>query len=244
MIRLLRPRRHSQQEIFASYNWWDKGCLLLQITRERCDYIESCVERVFGRGTLAQQEVLEVGCGGGLVCDALARRKALVVGIDPSLEAVETARLHVQRAGLGERAYFEQGYAEALPYAAGSFSVIVCLDVLEHVRDLRATLREIARVLAPGGVFIFDTINRTLIARLILIWIGERLPWSGLCPGIHDYHSFIKPFELRLLLTGDGLQVREMTGFMPRGIRGGRIILGPGWFKEVSYVGYATKQRP
>jgi 2-polyprenyl-6-hydroxyphenyl methylase / 3-demethylubiquinone-9 3-methyltransferase len=130
-----------------------------------------------------------------------------------------------------------------MPFADGSFSAIVCLDVLEHVRDLKATIREIARVLAPGGVFVFDTINRTWLARAVLIWYGEHFARGSLVPGLHNYHQFIKPRELDALLTANKLQVRQMSGFMPRGFSGGHIKMGPGWFKSVAYVGYATKGR-
>jgi len=144
---------------------------------------------------------------------------------------------------LGHNVSFEQGYAETLPYADGSFSVIVCLDVLEHVSDLQKTLSEVARVLAPGGIFIFDTINRTLMARLALIWIGERFfHKQGLVPGLHAYNAFIKPGELRSFLQARHLLVQEMTGFMPKMVEG-RLTLAPGWFKGVSYIGYATKDR-
>ena len=164
-----------------------------------------------------------------------------MIGIDPSENALEVARAKVRQSGLGQNAYFEQGYAEKLPYADGSFSVIVCLDTLEHVNDLTKTLQEIARVLAPGGIFIFDTINRTLIARLALIWIGERIAINGLPAGIHDYQKFIKPNELRNELIKNGLVIGEMTGFMPRNFKNGRMIMGPGWFTSVSYIGYAIK---
>jgi len=233
--------KRSQEEIFQHYQWWDKGCLLFQINHERCDYIESRVNRVFGKNALRQQEVLEVGCGGGLIAHELAQRGALVIGIDPAANALEVARAKVRENKLGQNAYFEQGYAESLPYADGSFSVIVCLDVLEHVNDLDATIKEIARVLAPGGIFIFDTINRTFLARLALIWIGEGIPLNGLTPGIHDYEKFIKPRELRNTLIAHGLVIGETTGFMPQGFKHGRLILGPGWFTGVSYIGYATK---
>lgn len=222
--------------------------MLFQINDERCDYVESCIERVFGRGSLRQQEVLEVGCGGGLIVGELAQRKAIAYGLDPSAGALAEARSHLQAMQLGQNTYFQQGYAEAIPYADGSFSAIVCMDVLEHVGDLHATIREISRVLAPGGVFIFDTINRTLIARLVLIWIGEallgtRFPKMGLVPGLHQYESFIKPHELHAIITQAGLQVQELTGFMPYGFKRGGIRLGPGPFKGISYVGYATKGR-
>lgn len=233
--------KRSQEEIFASFGWWEKGCFLGQMTGDRCDYIQACVKRVLGEDAVQRHRILEVGCGGGLICEEMARRGATMVGVDPSQPALETAREHAHQSGIADHIIYEQGYAEALPYADGSFQAIVCLDVLEHVRDLRATIAEIARVLAPGGVFVFDTINRTLLARLVLIWYGEHFPSGGLVPGIHDYHAFIKPAELRCTLEGNDFQVREMTGFMPRGFIKGHFRMGPGWFKGVSYVGYATK---
>lgn len=236
-------RKREQEEIFASFDWWNKGCFLGQMTGDRCNYIEVSIAKEFGKGALAQQDILEIGCGGGLICEDLARRGATIIGIDPSQEALEVARQHAQERGLGHAIYYQEGVAEALPYADGSFSAIVCLDVLEHVQDLAATIKEVARVLAPGGVFVFDTINRTLLARVALIWYGEHFPSGGLTPGLHNYHSFIKPGELRTLVTASGLQVREMTGFMPRGFSNGHMRMGPGWFMGVSYVGYATRQR-
>lgn len=234
-------RKHSQEEIFSSFGWWDKGCFLGQMTGDRCDYIQSCLERGLGSEALWQQPILEVGCGGGLICEELARRGARMVGIDPSQAALQTAREHAQQSGLAGRITYKQGYAEALPYADASFRALVCLDVLEHVRDLRATIAEIARVLAPGGVFIFDTINRTLLARIVLIWYGEHFPSGGLRPGLHDYHAFIKPAELRAVLETYRLHIHELTGFMPRGFVQGRFRMRPGWFMGVSYVGYASK---
>ena len=234
-------RVRSQEEIFKDYPWHDKGCMLLHITKERCDYIQSRIERGFGKGSFKEQEILEIGCGGGLICKELAERGAITIGVDPSKEALESARVYTEKADVGQSASFLQAYAEHLPYADGSFSVIVCLDTLEHVRDLRATIQEIARVLAPGGIFIFDTINRTLLARLVLIWIGERIPASSLVPGIHHYSDFIKPRELQSLLTQNGLQVRETVGFAPQGFKQGRLIMGTSWFMALSYVGYARK---
>jgi 2-polyprenyl-6-hydroxyphenyl methylase/3-demethylubiquinone-9 3-methyltransferase len=236
-------RKRSQREIFASFDWWNEGCFLGQMTGDRCDYVESCITRVYGEGALQQQEILEIGCGGGLICEQLAKRKATMVGIDLSEGALAAARAHARQSGLGHIIHYEQASAEALPYADGSFSVIICLDVLEHVRDLKTTLAEVARVLAPGGIFVFDTINRTLIARAVLIWYGEHFPSGGLIRGIHNYHDFIKPAELRALLEASELRVQELTGFMPRGFVDGHFKMGPGWFIGISYVGYATKLR-
>ena len=242
MMKLQGQQKHSQQEIFSAYNWWDRRNLLHAITGERCNYIESCVDRVFGRGAFGQQEVLDVGCGGGLLSEGMAKRRVIVVGIDPSEAALQVARAHTQKSGLGQNTFFEQGYAESLPYADGSFSVIVCMDVLEHVQDPEVVIKEITRVLAPGGIFIFDTINRTPIAHMALIWIGERFfQKNGLVSGLHHYERFIKPTELKALIVKSGLRVHEMSGFMPA-FKKGQLTLAPGWFKGVSYVGYATKE--
>ncbi len=234
-------RKHSQEEIFSAFDWWNKSCFLGQMTGDRCDYIQSRVERALGDGALQGQRVLEVGCGGGLICEDLARRGAAMVGVDPSEGALRNAREHAEQSGLSERVTYDQGYAEALPYAPGSFQVVVCLDVLEHVKDLKLTIQEIARVLAPGGVFVFDTVNRTFLSRALLIWYGEHFPSGGLVPGIHNYASFIKPSELHYLLEATAFQVQEITGFMPRGLAHGHFKMGPGWFKGVAYVGYALK---
>ena len=236
-------RKRPQAEIFSSFGWWDRGCFLNQMTGDRCDYIESCITKTFGNRSLAQQQILEVGCGGGLICEQLAQRGADMVGIDPSQGALDTAASHAEEQALGQHIHYQQAYAESLPFADGSFSAIVCFDVLEHVSDLKATIKEITRVLAPGGVFVFDTINRTFLARAILIWYGENFPSGGLQPGIHNYHAFIKPVELQNLISANGLHVQELKGFMPRGFVNGHFKMGTGWFKGVAYVGYATKGR-
>lgn len=232
----------SQEEIFSSYNWWDTSCALWQITKERADYIEFCINHTLGQGAFQEQEILDVGCGGGLLCEELAHRGAIMYGIDPSPSALATAQTHTQQVGLGQNVYYQQGYAESLPYADGSFSAVICLDVLEHVDNLYATIQEIARVLAPGGIFVFDTINRTLFARIALLWVGETFfAKNGLTPGMHRYSKFIKPSGLRRILMRSDLYIGELTGFMPHGFKDGRLILGPGWFTGVSYAGYAIK---
>ena len=234
-------RKRTQEEIFSAFGWWDKGCFLNQMTGDRCDYIESCITKALRNKSLAQQPILEVGCGGGLICEQLAQRGAKMVGIDPSQGALDAAASHAEEYGLGQHIHYQQGYAESLPFAESSFSAIVCFDVLEHVRDLKATIKEITRVLAPGGVFVFDTINRTLLARAILIWYGENFPSGGLQPGIHNYHAFIKPVELQNLISANGLHVQELKGFVPRGFVNGHFKMGPGRIKSVAYVGYAIK---
>src|SRR5437667_1964848 len=101
MVKLQVLQERYQVEVFSAYDWWDKRNLLHSITVERCDYVKSCVDRTFGREALGQQEVLEIGCGGGLMSENFARRDTIVVGIDPSPDAIQTAREHARCSGLG-----------------------------------------------------------------------------------------------------------------------------------------------
>src|ERR1051326_6883880 len=91
--------KRSQEEIFASFGWWEKGCFLGQMTGDRCDYIQACLKRVLGEDALQRHRILEVGCGGGLIGEEMARRGATMVGVDPSQPALETAREHARQSG-------------------------------------------------------------------------------------------------------------------------------------------------
>lgn len=140
--------------------------------------------------------VLDLGCAGGFMAEAMAARGADVTGIDPAAEAIEAARHHAASGKLNIR--YDVGVGEALPYADASFDAVVCVDVLEHVADLGKVLSEVARVLRPGGIFLFDTINRNPIARLATITITIAEDLLRLLPhGTHDPAMFIKPAELR-----------------------------------------------
>ncbi|WP_088890302.1 bifunctional 2-polyprenyl-6-hydroxyphenol methylase/3-demethylubiquinol 3-O-methyltransferase UbiG [Leptolyngbya ohadii] len=155
-------------------------------------------------------KVLDVGCGGGFSCEFMARRGAIVSGIDQSNQCIETARKHA--AANHFAIDYRHGYAEQLPYADRSFDAVVCVDVLEHVADLGRTIAEIHRVLKPGGIFCFDTINRTLRSRLMMIWLLEDL-MRQIPQGIHDWQKFIQPEELRALMRETGFAAIEFCGF-------------------------------
>ena len=183
--------------------------------------------------------VLDLGCAGGFMAEAMARRGANVTGIDPAAEAVEAARRHARESGL--RIAYDVGVGETLPYDAASFDAVVCVDVLEHVSDLSIVLAQVARVLRPGGVFLFDTINRNLLARLMTITVAEDL--LRLLPrGTHDPAMFIKPIELRHALHGAGLAPGPTTGLAPRGLnRRLDLTFGPMPLTTVIYMGIAHK---
>jgi 2-polyprenyl-6-hydroxyphenyl methylase/3-demethylubiquinone-9 3-methyltransferase len=133
------------------------------------------------------------------------------------------------------------GVGEDLPYPDADFDAVVCVDVLEHVQDLDRVLAEVTRVLKPGGLFLFDTINRNPIARFATITMAEDV-LQLLPKGTHDPEMFIKPTELRDGLQKAGLVPGPMTGLGPRGInRRGDITFGQLPLKTIIYMGLARK---
>jgi 2-polyprenyl-6-hydroxyphenyl methylase/3-demethylubiquinone-9 3-methyltransferase len=185
------------------------------------------------------KEVLDLGCAGGFMAEALAKRGAAVTGIDPAAQAIAAARAHAADEGLNIR--YDVGVGENLPYAENAFDAIVCVDVLEHVDDLDRVIQECARVLRPGGLFLFDTINRNLLARLVVIKAAED--WLKLLPkGTHDPARFIRPDELRDVFARHALTPDPFTGLGPRWIdREGDFTFGRLPFTGILYMGSATK---
>jgi len=160
------------------------------------------------------KQALEVGCGGGLMCEELAGLGFDVTGIDPSAPSLEAAIRHARASGCEIR--YERAAGESLPYRDQSFDVVFCFDVLEHVRDLPQVIREIARVLKPGGVFCYDTINRTWLSYLVAIKIGQDWGrWAFMPPNLHVWEMFIKPREMKSLLRENGLEWKEHRGIKP-----------------------------
>lgn len=189
--------------------------------------------------TWQNKTVLDLGCAGGFMAEALDDRGASVTGIDPAAIAIEAARAHAQDRSIR----YDVGVGEALPYPDATFDAVVCVDVLEHVADLHRVLLEVTRVLKPGGMFLFDTINRNLLARLATITIAEDV--LRLLPkGTHDPDMFIKPSELLAGLEAVGLKAGKLTGLGPVGInRRGDLIFGKLPSTAIIYMGSATKKQ-
>ena len=185
------------------------------------------------------RDVLDLGCAGGFMAEALAARGARVTGIDPADAAIAAARAHARAQGL--RIGYDVGVGEALPYDAACFDAVVCVDVLEHLADLHKVMAEVTRALRPGGLFLFDTINRNPMARLATITVAEDL--LRLLPrGTHDPAKFIKPAELRAVLQGAGLEPGAFTGLGPRGVnRRLDLTFGPLPLTAILYMGTARK---
>jgi 2-polyprenyl-6-hydroxyphenyl methylase/3-demethylubiquinone-9 3-methyltransferase len=171
-------------------------------------------ERVFNANRKKNEgraKILDVGCGGGLLAEELARAGHDVTGIDPAPETIDTARSHASASGL--TIAYEVGSGEHLPFAAAYFDHVVCCDVLEHVDDVERVVAEIARVLKPGGLFLYDTINRTLMSKLAVIKVMQE--WQSTAFAVADLHvweKFITPAELSGVLLRQGLKSQEMRG--------------------------------
>ena len=171
------------------------------------------------------------------MAEALSVRGATVTGIDPSEAAIAAARRHAEANGL--EINYQVGSGESLPFANGVFDIVVCVDVLEHVEDLKRVLFEIRRVLRPHGIFLFDTINRTRMASFLMVTIGENV--IGLLPpGTHDPALFIRPEELVRKLEAAGFEAGRFVGMGPRGLnRRFDFIFGLLPTMAIQYLGQA-----
>ena len=197
--------------------WWDpRGEFrsLHQLNPVRVAYIRDTVARHFGRDPsaippLAGLSVIDIGCGGGLVAEALTRLGARVTGIDASAELLRVAEVHARREGLDIR---YRCAAPEDPASAGErFDAVLALEVVEHVADLDRFVAACAALRAPGGVMVFATLNRTLKS-LALAKVGAEYVLRWLPAGTHDWRKFVRPSELAAILRRHGLDVAELTG--------------------------------
>jgi 2-polyprenyl-6-hydroxyphenyl methylase/3-demethylubiquinone-9 3-methyltransferase len=169
----------------------------------RCAYVAQ-------RCTLAGARVLDVGCGGGLLAESLARAGAVVTGIDLAPGMIEVARLHAAESGL-QIEYRGCAASALLAEAPQAFALITCMEVLEHVPEPAALVSTLAALLKPGGTLVLSTLNRNLRSFLGAIVGGEYL--LGLIPrGTHEYERLIRPAELARWARAAGLTVEELTG--------------------------------
>ena len=190
-----------------AHRWWDPESEfrpLHQINPLRLGWIEALVP-------LQGKRVLDIGCGGGILADAMARRGAQVLGIDLATKAIKVAQLHALEVGTQGIDYREIS-AEALALEEpGGFDVVTCMEMLEHVPDPSSVVRACAVLVKPGGHVFFSTINRNAKAFLFAIVGAEYV--LGLLPrGTHEYAKFIKPSELAGYCRSTGLDLAQTRG--------------------------------
>jgi 2-polyprenyl-6-hydroxyphenyl methylase/3-demethylubiquinone-9 3-methyltransferase len=189
-----------------AHRWWDPGGdfkPLHDINPLRMDYIARQVD-------LTGARVVDVGCGGGILAEALAVAGASVTGIDMAESPLQVARLHALETGT--RVDYVATTAESLAAEkSAAFDLVTCLEMLEHVPDFASTVTACAELAKPGGQLVFSTINRHPKAYALAVLGAEYV--LGILPrGTHDYGKFIKPAELAAAVRGAGLEVREITG--------------------------------
>lgn len=189
-----------------AHRWWDPTSEfrpLHEINPLRLDWIAQ-------KATLAGAAVLDVGCGGGLLAEAMAQRGAHVTGIDLSEKALGVARLHGLESGVTVR--YEAIAAEALAEREpGRYDVVTCMEMLEHVPDPAQTVAAVATLVRPGGRVFFSTINRNPKSYVFAV-LGAEYILNLLPRGTHDYARFIKPSELARFARDAGLSVNELMG--------------------------------
>ena len=194
----------AELEKFSSlaHRWWDPAGEfrpLHDINPLRLEWIASHAE-------LAGASVLDVGCGGGILAEAMARRGARVTGIDLSEKALRVAQLHLHESKLDIR--YQKSSVEDY---AGEFDLVTCMELLEHVPQPASMVAACARLVRPGGRVFFSTINRNPKSYLFAV-VGAEYVLGLLPKGTHDYMRFIKPSELLRWSRAAGLRVEEMTG--------------------------------
>jgi 2-polyprenyl-6-hydroxyphenyl methylase/3-demethylubiquinone-9 3-methyltransferase len=197
--------------------WWEEdgfmALLRTSVNPGRSAYFKQVLcERL--RRRPEGSSLLDVGCGGGLLAEEFAGMGFKVTGLDRSRPSLDAARAHCGKTGL-DIDYLE-GKADALPFESRSFDVVSCCDVLEHVDEPQLVLAEIFRVLKPGGVFVFDTINRTLRSKLVAIKLAQDWRPTRFIPrDVHVWEKFITPDELSGHMRAHGLWPCEMVGLSP-----------------------------
>ncbi|MEZ0287604.1 MAG: bifunctional 2-polyprenyl-6-hydroxyphenol methylase/3-demethylubiquinol 3-O-methyltransferase UbiG [Methylophilus sp.] len=189
-----------------AHQWWDtQGVFkpLHQLNPLRLDYIDH-------RASLEGKQVLDVGCGGGILSESMARRGAEVSGIDMAEKSLQVAQLHALEAGIAVdyRCVAVEALAEEKPQ---SFDVVTCMEMLEHVPDPASVVRACADLVKPGGHLFFSTLNRNAKAYLMAV-VGAEYVLNLLPKGTHDYSKFIKPSELASWLRQSGLELQHQTG--------------------------------
>ena len=190
-----------------AHRWWDKDGEfrpLHDINPARLDWIN-------GLSPLAGARVLDVGCGGGILADAMARAGAVVTGIDLAAKALRVAQLHALEAQTPSLQYREVSAEALAAEAPASFDVVTCMEMLEHVPDPGSVVRACATLVKPGGWVYFSTLNRNLKSFLLAI-VGAEYVLNLLPRGTHEYARLIRPSELASHCRTAELDVRHTRG--------------------------------
>lgn len=190
-----------------AHRWWDTESEfkpLHQINPLRLNWID-------GLCGLQGKAALDVGCGGGILADAMARKGANVLGIDLATKSLRVAELHAMEAGTENVAYQEIAVEELAEQRPASFDVVTCMEMLEHVPDPASVVTALGRLVRPGGWVFLSTLNRNAKSFLFAI-VGAEYVLRMLPAGTHEYARFIRPSELAQMCRDAGLEVQSAKG--------------------------------
>ena len=214
-----------------AHRWWDPTSEfkpLHQINPLRLDWIE----RLLGAGGVHGKSVLDVGCGGGILAEAMARRgAAAVLGIDLAVKALKVAQLHALEAGVQNIDYREVAVEALAAVQPASFDVVTCMEMLEHVPDPASVVRACAALVKPGGQVFFSTLNRNAKSFLFAI-VGAEHVLNLLPKGTHEYAKFIRPSELGQACRDAGLRLDHTRGMQYN------PLTGRYWLSDDTSVNY------
>lgn len=189
-----------------AHRWWDRNSEfkpLHDLNPLRLDFID-------GIASLAGKRAVDIGCGGGILSEAMAARGAQVTGIDLNEKALKVARLHILESGA--RVDYQLSSAETFAEThSAEYDVVTCLEMLEHVPDPASVVRACAKLVKPGGRVFFSTLSRNPKSYLMAV-IGAEYVLGMLPRGTHDYAKFIKPSELGRFCRAAGLSIIELRG--------------------------------
>ena len=197
-----------------AHTWWDEDeflyLLKVMVNPWRVPYFRDVLRKEHGQD-LRRVRLLDIGCGGGVLTEEFAALGCQVAGIDTSPQSIAIAQAHAVKSGLAIDYRVASG--TSLPFENHSFEAVSCCDVLEHIQDWRRVIDEAARVLIPGGLFFFDTINRTLQSRVTFIFGLQEFPLTRLMPaGTHLWEMFITPKEMISASKEHGMIVEDLEG--------------------------------
>jgi 2-polyprenyl-6-hydroxyphenyl methylase/3-demethylubiquinone-9 3-methyltransferase len=208
--------------------WWDPNgpCKPLHLLNPvRLNYIKKQLD-------LAQKQVLDVGCGGGLLSEAMAREGAQVTGLELAEQVRAAAKTHAEQSGVSIN-YL----GETVEQHTGQYDLITCLEMLEHVPEPQSVIAACSRLLKPGGIAVFSTLNRHPMAFVQAI-VGAEYVLKMLPKGTHSYKEFIKPSELDAMLSEQGLHTTDICGIHYKPLREQFTLGGKTW---VNYLLTARK---
>lgn len=245
--------------------WWDDNeagslsSLRYGVNMPRFRYFRGIIGQRTGHSLICR-EILDVGCGGGYLSEEFAKTDFEVTGLDPIFKSLQAALAHARQSNLTIK--YVKGEGEDLPFKGQSFDVVCCCDVLEHVTDFHRVIGEIARVLRPGGLFFYETVNRNFLSWLFMIKFLQDWKYTAIMErDLHTWEKFIKPEELKEALSVSGFDLAEMRGWFPGGnlltlfrflrrrLKGmishrelaEKLDMRLGNHTEIAYLGYAVK---